>query len=182
MDGWITIVSFWDGLFSGAFAVSFRECKNFDKSSERGHDYFGLPGPGDQLVSKFIKCPKKVAGIQHFFLQKGRWLVIELPFHVFILLLLMEEILHHLGCMNLANNRINYQSTGAGFQPSTVVKAVFLSKNLKISPHMFCKNTWSEKIPQNFLEFNSFHWDVLLVLRINGLFHPYKGRLDKSRK
>ncbi len=24
--------------------------------------------------------------------------------------------------------------------------------------------------------------DVLLVLRINGLFHPYKGRLDTSRK
>ena len=26
MDGWNTIVSFWDGPFSGAFAVSFREC------------------------------------------------------------------------------------------------------------------------------------------------------------
>ena len=26
MDGWNTIVSFWDGLFSGALAVSFREC------------------------------------------------------------------------------------------------------------------------------------------------------------
>ena len=25
MNGWNTIVSFWDGLFSGAFAVSFRE-------------------------------------------------------------------------------------------------------------------------------------------------------------
>ena len=25
MDGWKTILSFWDGLFSGAFAVSFRE-------------------------------------------------------------------------------------------------------------------------------------------------------------
>ena len=25
MDGWNTIVSFWDGLFSGAMAVSFRE-------------------------------------------------------------------------------------------------------------------------------------------------------------
>ena len=25
MDGWNTIVSFWDGLFSGVFAVSFRE-------------------------------------------------------------------------------------------------------------------------------------------------------------
>ena len=26
MDGWNTILSFWKGLFSGAFAVSFREC------------------------------------------------------------------------------------------------------------------------------------------------------------
>ena len=26
MDGWNTIASFWDGLFSGAFAVSFRGC------------------------------------------------------------------------------------------------------------------------------------------------------------
>ena len=26
MDGWNTILSFWDVLFSGAFAVSFREC------------------------------------------------------------------------------------------------------------------------------------------------------------
>ena len=26
MDDWNTIVSFWNGLFSGAFAVSFREC------------------------------------------------------------------------------------------------------------------------------------------------------------
>ena len=25
MDGWTTKVFFWDGLFSGAFAVSFRE-------------------------------------------------------------------------------------------------------------------------------------------------------------
>ena len=29
MDGWNTIVSFWDDLFAGAFAVSFRE-GNFD--------------------------------------------------------------------------------------------------------------------------------------------------------
>ncbi len=27
MNGWNTIVSFWDGLFSGAMSVSFRECK-----------------------------------------------------------------------------------------------------------------------------------------------------------
>ena len=32
----------------------------------------------------------------------------------------MEEILHHLGYINLVNNGRNYISTGAGFQPSTV--------------------------------------------------------------
>ena len=36
-------------------------------------------------------------------------------------LLLMAEILHHLGCKNPVNNGINYLSTGAGFLPSTVV-------------------------------------------------------------
>ena len=36
------------------------------------------------------------------------------------LILLMAEILHHLGCINLVNNGINYLSTGVGFQPSTV--------------------------------------------------------------
>ena len=34
-------------------------------------------------------------------------------------LLLMEEILHHLGVINPVNNGINYLSTGAGFWPST---------------------------------------------------------------
>jgi len=29
----------------------------------------------------------------------------------------MEEILHHLGYINLVNNGINYLSTGAGFLP-----------------------------------------------------------------
>ena len=33
----------------------------------------------------------------------------------------MEAILPHLECINLVNNGINYLSTGAGFQPSTVV-------------------------------------------------------------
>jgi len=36
------------------------------------------------------------------------------------MILLMEEILHHLGCINLVNNGIKYLSTGAGFLPSTV--------------------------------------------------------------
>ena len=36
------------------------------------------------------------------------------------IILLMEEILHHLGYINLVNKGINYISTGAGFLPSTV--------------------------------------------------------------
>jgi len=34
----------------------------------------------------------------------------------------MEEILHHLGYINLVDNGINYISTGAGFLPSTVAR------------------------------------------------------------
>ena len=34
----------------------------------------------------------------------------------------MEEILHHLECINLVNNGINYISAGAGFLPSTVLQ------------------------------------------------------------
>ena len=33
----------------------------------------------------------------------------------------LMEILHHLGCINLANNGITYISTGEGFLPSTVL-------------------------------------------------------------
>ena len=42
----------------------------------------------------------------------------------------MAEILHHLGCINLVNNGINYkpQLVNAGFQPSTVS---LLSNNKK---------------------------------------------------
>ena len=36
------------------------------------------------------------------------------------MVLLMEKILHHLGCKKLVNNGRNYLSTGAGFLPSTV--------------------------------------------------------------
>ena len=34
----------------------------------------------------------------------------------------MEEILHHLECINLVSNGLNYLSTGAGFLPSTVLR------------------------------------------------------------
>ena len=43
----------------------------------------------------------------------------------------------------------------------------------------------AEKDSHEYLTFNEIlvgYWDVLLVLRINGLFHPYKGRLDTSCK
>ena len=43
------------------------------------------------------------------------------------MVLLMEEILHHLGCRKPVNDGISYLSTGAGYFPSTV--ACFLSGN-----------------------------------------------------
>ena len=48
-----------------------------------------------------------------------KWMEMVISNHF---LLLMTEILTHLGCINPVNNRINYLSTGAGFQPSTVCK------------------------------------------------------------
>ena len=46
--------------------------------------------------------------------------VIDLEKKMDVVILLMEEILHHLGCINLVNNGMSYLSTGAGFLPSTV--------------------------------------------------------------
>ena len=43
----------------------------------------------------------------------------------------MEEILHHLGCINPVNNGINYLSAGAGFLPSTV--GCFLYQHIKLA-------------------------------------------------
>ena len=37
-----------------------------------------------------------------------------------VIVLLMEEILHHLGFKKIVDNGINYLSTGAGFLLSTV--------------------------------------------------------------
>ena len=45
-------------------------------------------------------------------------------FNVLRDLLLMAEILHHLGCIKPYNSGINYLSIGAGFLPSTVVSSV----------------------------------------------------------
>ncbi len=41
----------------------------------------------------------------------------------------MEEILHHLGCINSVNNGKSYLSTGAGFLPSTVWE-VFMRRHV----------------------------------------------------
>ena len=38
----------------------------------------------------------------------------------------MAEILHHLVCKNPTNNGRSYLSTGAGFQPSTVVMIMIM--------------------------------------------------------
>ena len=46
-------------------------------------------------------------------------------------LLLMEEILHHLGCIKPCNYGIKYLSTGEGYLPSTVVRP-FESSNTKL--------------------------------------------------
>ena len=38
----------------------------------------------------------------------------------------MEDILHHLGCIKPRANEVNDQSSGAGFQPSTVLPPLLL--------------------------------------------------------
>ena len=53
------------------------------------------------------------------------------PMHI----LLMEEILHHLGYINLVNNGINYISTGAGFLPSTVAPCIFFASGVRWCHH-----------------------------------------------
>ncbi len=57
MDGWNTIVSFWDGQFSGAFAVSFREGKQTflfigEKISAKTY-----PGRSCSLMTHFTPLP-----------------------------------------------------------------------------------------------------------------------------
>ena len=59
--------------------------------------------------------PPNLKGILESMGAIGLWLV------NWCVILSMEEILHHQGCINPENNRIFTISTGAGFQPSTVV-------------------------------------------------------------
>ena len=59
---------------------------------------------------------------------------LKFPSHrVFGALLLMAEILHHLGCKNPTNNGRSYLSTGAGFLPSTVGNGCFDQFDLLMS-------------------------------------------------
>ena len=73
----------------------------------------------------------------------------------------MEEILHHLGCKHPINNGINYLSTGAGFQPSTVG----LVNSLKVSTtssnlwKCFCKGEFYPSSLKN-------HWSVLCFIPV----------------
>ena len=63
------------------------------------------------------------------FINQQLWIHNGTHTHIIHMILLMEEILHHLGCINLVNNGISYLSTGAGIQPSTVCL-----KNLTATP------------------------------------------------
>ena len=65
-------------------------------------------------------------------------------------LLLMEEILHHLGYINLVNNGIHYISTGAGFLPSTVSQEV---KETTIKTQMLTPWDWNIFAQHEWLKF-----------------------------
>ena len=70
----------------------------------------------------------------------------------YLIILLMEEILHHLGCIQTVNDGINYLSTGAGFQPSTVwppfaqkAKNLLLVKECWINKSTHLSNGFNQK-------------------------------------
>ena len=56
------------------------------------------------------------------------------------LILLMEEILHHQGCIKPVNE--NYLSTGAGFQPSTVAGHILFQMMAILSYFFLISGTW----------------------------------------
>ena len=84
-----------------------------------------------------------------------------------ILILLMEEILNHLGFIKLVNNGINYLSTGAGFLPATATHDVginfhFLSCRI-IPCHclaIFPALEWQERDVES--EFMPCQWAICL--------------------
>ena len=71
----------------------------------------------------------------------------------YLIMLLMEEILHQLGCIKTVDDGINYLSTGAGFQPSTVwppfaqkVKNLHLVKECLINTSTHLPNRFNQII------------------------------------
>ena len=70
------------------------------------------------------------------------------PFHM---ILLMEEILHHLGCKKHVNDCKNYLLTGAGFPPS----AVLLEFRYTVEITKFFLPTWPDWDVFDFSEFSS---------------------------
>ena len=60
MDGWNTIVSFWNGLFSGAFAVSFREGTFFTPRNK--NDFVRVPF--EAAVDEAVTPLKRVALVE----------------------------------------------------------------------------------------------------------------------
>ena len=65
-------------------------------------------------------------------------------------LLLMEDILHHLGYINLVYNGIHYILTGAGFLPSTVSQEV---KETTIKTQMLAPWDWNIFAQHEWLKF-----------------------------
>ena len=70
-----------------------------------------------EIWKKHVQPRKNNTHTQTLKVFKG---LIRFHVHNDTFILLMEEILHHLGYINLVNNGINYISTGAWFLPSTV--------------------------------------------------------------
>ena len=88
-------------------------------------------------------------------------------------MLLMEEILHHLGWKNLVNNGIYCLSTGAGFQPSTVWTSWFMMISWK------CREPGNSTLSEtNCSHLNMDVWKTRVSLW-TGSFQGWKSRLVK---
>ena len=75
-----------------------------------------------------------------------------------LVILLMEEILHHLGCRNPVNNGIHYLSTGAGFLPSAVCSPLNMTKNNSLLPSFQSPTSCCLKHPKSWHVANPDSW------------------------